>query len=122
MLGLKKLRRLAVSSCRSLISLPQSIKCLTTLDSLCIEDCKNLDLRIEEGEDAQFSLHKLELRELPKLVDFPQWLIRGFTNTLKVLEVAYCDNLRELPNCLQNMASLQELRFIDCTKLNNNLL
>ncbi|KAG8657607.1 hypothetical protein MANES_03G083242v8 [Manihot esculenta] len=121
-IGLKKLRRLAVSSCRSLISLPQSIKCLTALDSLCIEDCKNLDLRIEEGEDAQFSLHKLELRELPKLVDFPQWPIRGFTNTLKVLEVAYCDNLRELPNCLQNMASLQELRFIDCTKLNNNLL
>ncbi|OAY40314.2 hypothetical protein MANES_09G010450v8 [Manihot esculenta] len=106
MLGLQKLRRLAVSSCRSLISLPRSIKCLTALDR----------------EDTQFRLHKLELRELPKLVDFPQWLIQGFINSLKVLEVAYCDNLRELPNCLQNMACLQELQFIDCTKLNNNPL
>ncbi|XP_021602421.1 disease resistance protein TAO1-like [Manihot esculenta] len=122
MQGLKKLRRLVVWDCESLISLPQSIKCLTTLDTLSIAGCDNLELRMEEGEETQFSLQRLELRWLPKIVDFSEWLIRGSTNSLKVLEVKRCDNLRELPNCLQNMASHPEVRIIDCPELNNDPL
>ncbi|KAG8646749.1 hypothetical protein MANES_09G025800v8 [Manihot esculenta] len=122
MLGLKKLRRLVISGCESLISLPQSIKCLTTLDTLCIGRCENLELRMEEGEETQFSLQRLQLRSLPKIVDFPEWLIRGSTNSLKVLEVTQCNNLIELPNCLQNMASHPEVRIIDCRELNNDPL
>ncbi|KAJ9184773.1 hypothetical protein P3X46_004464 [Hevea brasiliensis] len=115
MQGLKKLRRLIVRYCRSLKSLPQSIKCLTALETLCIEGCENLDLIMEEGEEnrypTRFSLQKLELEFLPKLVEFPQWLIRGSTNSLKVIKVERCNNLRELPECLQNMASLQEVQI-----------
>ncbi|XP_043816282.1 putative disease resistance protein RGA1 isoform X1 [Manihot esculenta] len=122
MQGLKKLRRLVISFCESLISLPQSIKCLTTLDTLCIAGCDNLELRMEEGEETQFSLQRLELGRLPKIVDFPEWLIRGSTNSLKVLKVEGCNNLRELPNCLQNMASHPEVQIIRCPKLNNNPL
>ncbi|KAG8646747.1 putative disease resistance protein RGA3 [Manihot esculenta] len=122
MQGLEKLRRLVISACESLICLPQSIKCLTTLDTLCIAGCDNLELRMEEGEETQFSLQRLELRRLPKIVDFPEWLIRGSTNSLKVLEVEKCNNLRELPNCLQNMASHPEIRIIDCPELNNDPL
>uniref|UniRef100_A0A199UBI9 Uncharacterized protein n=1 Tax=Manihot esculenta TaxID=3983 RepID=A0A199UBI9_MANES len=112
--GLKKLRRLVISDCERLISLPQSIKCLKTLDTLCIDDYAKLDLRMEEGEEKQFSLQRLELRWLPKIVDFPEWLIRGSTNSLKVLKVEECNNLRELPNCLQNMASHPEVQIIRC--------
>ncbi|KAG8646709.1 hypothetical protein MANES_09G024786v8 [Manihot esculenta] len=122
MQGLKKLRRLVISGCRRLISLPQSIKCLTTLDTLCIARCENLELRMEEGEETQFSLLRLELGWLPKIVDFPEWLIRGSTNSLKVLEVQRCNNLRELPNCLQNIASHPEVRIIDCPELINDPL
>uniref|UniRef100_A0A199UBN9 Disease resistance protein RGA3 n=1 Tax=Manihot esculenta TaxID=3983 RepID=A0A199UBN9_MANES len=122
MQGLKKLRRLVIFGCESLISLPQSIKCLATLDTICIDDCENLDLRMKEGEETQFSLQRLELRRLPKIVDFPEWLIRRSTNSLKVLKVQECNNLKELPNCLQNMASHPEVRIIRCPKLNNNPL
>uniref|UniRef100_A0A2C9V7A5 NB-ARC domain-containing protein n=1 Tax=Manihot esculenta TaxID=3983 RepID=A0A2C9V7A5_MANES len=127
--------------CRRLISLPQSIKCLTTLDTLCIDGCEkldlrmeegeetlcidgceNLDLRMEEGEETQFSLQRLELRWLPKILDFPEWLIQGSTNSLEVLEVEQCNSLGELAICLQNMASHPEVRIIDCPELNNNPL
>ncbi|KAJ9184859.1 hypothetical protein P3X46_004545 [Hevea brasiliensis] len=124
MQGLKMLRRLFVCFRRSLTSLPQNIKCLMALETLCIDECENLDLAMEEGENnqfpTQFSLQKLELRNLPKLLEFPQWLIQGSTNNLKVMRIGECDNLRELPECLQNMASLQELRITDYPKLNNN--
>ncbi|XP_057999811.1 putative disease resistance protein RGA3 isoform X2 [Hevea brasiliensis] len=124
MQGLKKLRRLKIDYCRSLTSLPQSIKCLTALETLCIKGCENLDLIMEEGEEnqypTQFSLQKLELEFLPKLVEFPQWLIRGSTNSLKVIKVERCNNLRELPECLQNMASLQEVQIKGCPQLNND--
>ncbi len=104
MQGLNKLRRLIIGYCRSLISLPQSIKCLTALETLYIIECENLDLITEEGEEnqypTQFSLQKLELRYLPKLMKFPQWLIQGSTNSLKVMKVEGCYNLRELPKCL----------------------
>ncbi|KAF2282638.1 hypothetical protein GH714_043719 [Hevea brasiliensis] len=113
--------------CRSLTSLPQNIECLRELETLCIDECENLDLAMEEGEDnqfpTQFSLQKLELRNLPKLVEFPQWLIRlirGSTNSLKVMKVEGCRNLRELPECLQNMASLPEVQIKDCPQLNND--
>ncbi|XP_057999222.1 probable disease resistance protein At4g27220 [Hevea brasiliensis] len=124
MQGLKMLRRLIIDCCESLISLPQSIKCLMALETLCIQECENLDLAMEEGEDnqfpTQFSLQKLELRNLPKLVEFPQWRIRGSTNSLKVMKVKGCRNLRELPECLQNMASLQEVQIKNCPQLNND--
>ncbi|KAF2307879.1 hypothetical protein GH714_032952 [Hevea brasiliensis] len=127
MQGLKMLRRLFVCFCRSLTSLPQNIECLRELETLCIDECENLDLAMEEGEDnqfpTQFSLQKLELRNLPKLVEFPQWLIRlirGSTNSLKVMKVEGCRNLRELPECLQNMASLPEVQIKDCPQLNND--
>ncbi|KAJ9184775.1 hypothetical protein P3X46_004466 [Hevea brasiliensis] len=124
MQGLKMLRRLFICFCRSLTSLPQNIKCLMALETLCIHECENLDLAMEEGEDnqfpTQFSLQKLELRNLPKLVEFPQWLIRGSTNSLKVMKVEGCRNLRELPECLQNMASLLEVQIKYCPQLNND--
>ncbi|KAF2307877.1 hypothetical protein GH714_032837 [Hevea brasiliensis] len=126
MQGLKKLRTLTVADCKRLMSLPQSIKCLTALDTLYIVRCENLDLTMGEGEGnqyvIQFSLQQLELRHLSKLVDFPQWLAGGCTNGLKVMIVEDCDNLRKLPECLQNIASLQELRIKRCPKLNSDTL
>ncbi|KAG8646725.1 hypothetical protein MANES_09G025560v8 [Manihot esculenta] len=111
---LQSLQTLLLYECWNLQELPEDIRCMINL--------RNLDLRMEEGEETQFSLVRLALRWLPKIVDFPEWLIRGSTNSLKVLEVERCNNLRELPNCLQNMASHPEVQIIDCPKLNNNPL
>ncbi|KAF2307930.1 hypothetical protein GH714_033443 [Hevea brasiliensis] len=88
MQGLKHLRTLSIYLCKSLISLPQNFKYLTALETLNITRCKNLNLTMEEGKDdqdlARFRLQKLALVGLPKLVEFPEWLLRGSTNTLQI--------------------------------------
>ncbi|XP_057999900.1 putative disease resistance protein RGA4 [Hevea brasiliensis] len=94
------------------------MKYLTALEILHIEDCENLNLMMEEGKADQdlsrFSLQRLILKKLPELVEFPEWLLRGSTNTLQLLKVRWCDNLKELPRCLQNIVSLQQLVIEDC--------
>ncbi|KAF2307982.1 hypothetical protein GH714_034063 [Hevea brasiliensis] len=121
MQGLKHLRTLTIFRCESLISLPQSMKYLTALETLHIEDCENLKLTMEEGKAdhdlARFSLQRLILISSPELVEFPEWLLRGSTNTLQLLKLRWCDNLKELPRCLQNIVSLQKLVIEDCGEL-----
>ncbi|KAF2308007.1 hypothetical protein GH714_034273 [Hevea brasiliensis] len=74
MSGLKHLRTLIIANCESLISLPQSMKYLTALEILHIEDCENLNWMMEEGKADQdlsrFSLQRLILKKLPELVEF----------------------------------------------------
>ncbi|KAF2307983.1 hypothetical protein GH714_034069 [Hevea brasiliensis] len=121
MQGLKHLRTLIIFRCESLISLPQSMKYLTALETLHIEDSENLKLTMEEGKAdqdlARFSLQRLILIKLPELVEFPEWLLRGSTNTLQFLKLRRCRNLKELPACLQNIASLQQLVIKGCNEL-----
>ncbi|XP_043816305.1 putative disease resistance protein RGA1 isoform X2 [Manihot esculenta] len=122
MQGLKHLRTLVIYDCESLISLPQSMKYLTALENLAIVNCENLNLTLEEnGKDdkhfAQFNLQKLMLKELPKLVDFPEWLLQGSSNALRFLKLENCEYIKELPVCIQNTASLQQLEIKDCDEL-----
>ncbi|XP_057999833.1 putative disease resistance protein RGA1 isoform X1 [Hevea brasiliensis] len=116
--GLKHLQTLIIGDCKSLISLPRSLKYLTTLKTLLIDNCENLNLTMGEGKDrqdlARFGLQKLILMQLPKLVEFPKWLLQGSTNTLQLLKLESCENLKELPACLQNIVSLQRLIIEDC--------
>ena len=115
MQGLTSLQTLYISQCSSLICLPQSMKCLTALETLLIDNCENLNLRMEEdGKDTQFCLQILILGELPKLVDFARWLLQGSTNSLQSLGLGPCQNLKELPVCLSNVRSLQQLGIADC--------
>ncbi|XP_021622981.1 putative disease resistance protein RGA3 [Manihot esculenta] len=123
MQGLKHLRTLIIGDCESLISLPQSMKYLTALEILAIGNCKNLNLTLaEKGKDdkhlAQFNLQKLILKKLPKLVDFPEWLLQGSSNTLQFLKLESCEYLKELPVCIQHIASLQQLEIENCDELN----
>ncbi|KDP43125.1 hypothetical protein JCGZ_26658 [Jatropha curcas] len=121
MQGLHHLRFLLINECKSLISVPRAMKYLVALKTLCICNCENLDLTIEEGnaneELSAFSLQKLIIVGLPKLVNFPHWLLEGSNYSLQLLHLEDCDNLRELPVCFQNIVSLQELRIQNCGKL-----
>ncbi|KAF2307992.1 hypothetical protein GH714_034149 [Hevea brasiliensis] len=91
------------------------------LETLIIEDCENLNLTMEEGKTdhdlARFNLQRLILKKLPELVEFPEWLLRGSTNTLQLLKLEWCRNLKELPACLQNIVSLQQIVIEDCDEL-----
>ncbi|KAG8646649.1 putative disease resistance protein RGA1 [Manihot esculenta] len=121
MQGLKHLRTLFIFECYSLISLPQSIKYLTALETLHIEDCTNLNLtwEVDDQDLAQFSLQKLILVWLPKLVALPEWLLARSTNSLQLLKLGSCRNLKKLPACLHNMTSLQQLVINDCAEVRN---
>ncbi|XP_055961635.1 disease resistance protein RGA2-like [Mercurialis annua] len=122
MQGFINLRKLTIQGCPSLKSVPQSIKYLTSLEYLAIENCENLDLEIEEeGSDNQTRLCRLEkliLGGLPKLVELPRWLLSSYTTTLQILFLKQLHNMKQLPACL---TSLQGIRIDDCELLKEDL-
>ncbi|XP_050229820.1 disease resistance protein RGA2-like [Mercurialis annua] len=116
MQGLTSLRQLSIKLCSRLKSLPQSIKYLASLEFLVINGCKNLDLEMEESNNQQdFTqfrrLEKLILGYLPKLVEFPRWLLYSYTNTLQYFRLVNCYDLKEWPSCF---TCLQELHIDNC--------
>ncbi|KAK2645513.1 hypothetical protein Ddye_020708 [Dipteronia dyeriana] len=114
---LKALRILSINNCPNLVSLPSSIKRLSSLEDLWLQDCEkiNLDWGIgteEEGthqdlNSARPHLRVLVLEKLPKLVMLPQWLLQCSANTLQWLVIKGCPNLLALPDSLQNLKSLR---------------
>ncbi|KAM3691182.1 hypothetical protein ACB098_09G177700 [Castanea mollissima] len=115
------LRTLAVSDCPSLTSLSLNIKHLTALETLGIFDCKELSLMEMEGEDNQdlkLSLQNLVIKGLPKLEVLPQWL-QGSANTLQLLGIVECENLKALPEWLPHLKSLHTLVIDACPKLSS---
>ncbi|KAG6639441.1 hypothetical protein CIPAW_10G100600 [Carya illinoinensis] len=117
---LTNLRILVFVGCESLISLPPIIKHLTSLESLYINYCNEMDLT-GGGEDAQdfnLRLQILEIEGLPKVEVLPEWLL-GSTNTLKELYIKWCGNLKALPEWLPTLKSLQTLVITDCDELSS---
>ncbi|XP_030927745.1 putative disease resistance protein RGA1 [Quercus lobata] len=115
------LRTLIVSKCPSLTSLSLSIKHLTALENLTILDCKELSLMEMEGEDNQdlnLSLQNLIIGGLPKLEVLPQWL-QGSANTLQVILIGECENLKALSEWLPRLKSLHTLRIFECPNLSS---
>ncbi|XP_037497024.1 disease resistance protein RPV1-like [Jatropha curcas] len=109
--GLKRLQTLVIRDCDSLVCLPPSVRFLASLKTLVIADCRSLSLTMKEDSASQFSLRELKIGGLSKLVDFPEWLLRGSTNSLKVIEVVSCHSLRDLPDYIQNIQSLEEFHI-----------
>ncbi|XP_031249203.1 putative disease resistance protein RGA4 [Pistacia vera] len=61
-------------------------------------------------------LRLLVMKELPQLVEFPQWLIQFSTNTLESLEILNCSNLKALP---ESMQKLKVLHVVNCPELSS---
>ncbi|XP_030512517.1 putative disease resistance protein RGA1 [Rhodamnia argentea] len=102
------LRELEIKKCPGLTSLPQGIKNLKALEDLWIEDCDSL--RLPEGESNEASsmsrLQTIRFKGLPELVSFPGWL-EGSASTLQKIRIEDCPKLSELPEWLQNCSSLR---------------
>ncbi|XP_065616174.1 disease resistance protein RGA2-like [Quercus suber] len=111
---LTNLQTLAVGDCPSLTSLSHSIKHLTSLENLMIENCEELSLTDkEENQDLKLSLRLLVIENLPKLEVLPQWL-QASANTLQHLKIEDCCNFTALPEWLPRLKSLQTLIIRDC--------
>jgi len=123
MQGLKSLRKLVIIDSDNLISLPRSIKCLTTLEELFVNNCEKLDLMtIKEEKEEKIQSLSLSLRivifaNLPATLALPEQLLQGSTESLQTFIIRYCPNIREMPDCIDNLKKLQNLEIRDCSSL-----
>ncbi|KAK7392864.1 hypothetical protein VNO78_21314 [Psophocarpus tetragonolobus] len=112
---LSNLKTLVFDKCGTLKSL--SFNLIKNVENLMIKDCENLELSMDLGNQIPNSrIHFLTLLGLPRLVSLPQW-IQGSKNTLQVLLIGYCKNLKELPEWLPTLTCLKTLAIGDCPKL-----
>ncbi|KAF7851997.1 hypothetical protein BT93_L1690 [Corymbia citriodora subsp. variegata] len=117
---LTSLRKLWIMECPKLASLPQGIKNLKALEDLLILACESLRLPEEESNEPRSTsrLQAFLIGGLPEIVSLPGWL-EGSASTLKRINIAYCPNLRELPEWLPNCSSLRTLEIEGCPELSS---
>ncbi|PKI62806.1 hypothetical protein CRG98_016757 [Punica granatum] len=116
------LQILTITDCKGLKSLLPGrliLPLLTSLDSLVLSYCPELDLSIGESEDmpmaaySQFTkLRELEFYEIEKMETLPWW-IQHLTN-LESLVIISCENLKALPEWFPNLTSLEHLAICSC--------
>ncbi|XP_031254344.1 disease resistance protein RGA2-like [Pistacia vera] len=118
--SLTALRTLCIQECGCLISLPCSMKKLTRLEKLVIQDCPKLNLKMElQEEDTYLNLQTFMLIDLPALEYLPQLILQGSATTLQYMRIEKCPSLKALPEWFQNLTSLQKLEIISCRRLSS---
>jgi Leucine-rich repeat (LRR) protein len=123
MQGLKGLRKLVIGGCDSLISLPRSIKYLTTLEEFYIINCEKLDLMIIEKEKEKKNqppsppLRIVIFGNLLATLALPEQLLRGFTESLQTFIITDYPNIEKMPECIGNLKKLQKLEITRCPRL-----
>jgi Leucine-rich repeat (LRR) protein len=116
---LTNLRTLVIIGCNRLTSLTHDIKHLTAVETLIIENCRELSLAGgEDNWNLKLNLRKLKILGLPKLEVLPQWL-KGSADTLQFLSIGDCQNLMALPEWLPSLKSLRTLEIFYCSKLSS---
>ncbi|EOY10167.1 Leucine-rich repeat containing protein, putative isoform 1 [Theobroma cacao] len=125
--NLTQLRTLVIGMCKNLISLPHGLNCLTNLENLAILHCERLELEGKEDNSQEqhiaqgLRLRRLLLGGLPKLKTLPKWLlIQGsgsHTLSLEMLEIFGCLELASLPEVMQCLTALVELKIEYCPLL-----
>jgi len=124
MQGLRRLRKLLIVECNRLISLPRSIKCLTTLEEFYINKYKKLDLMTIKKKKKEETILPLSLSlcivifdNLPSTIALPEQLFQGSTESLQTYIIRDCPNIGEMPDCIGNLNKLQNLEIRDCPSL-----
>jgi hypothetical protein len=110
---------LVIGGCDSLISLPRSIKYLTTLEEFYIIDCEKLDLMIikEKNQPPSLPLRIVIFRNLLATLAIPEQLLRGSTESLQTFIITDCPNIEKMPECIGNLKKLQKLEITRCPRL-----
>jgi len=134
------LEKLVIKDWKDLKSLPKGFDHLTSLQSLNIENCQELDLHLSSIKwEGLKNLRSLTIRENPKLKTLPLGVYKATSlqdlqlhncpqmtslsetiDNLKSLEkfvISECDKLASLPKALKNLEDLHTLIILDCTLL-----
>ncbi|CAN4120643.1 unnamed protein product [Withania somnifera] len=112
--SLGSLQYLSIQYCRNLISLSTCLTHLTSLQSLYIAYCPQLDLSNEEAMQFEVlgNLSTFSVRGLDKLMSLPLWL-QHFSATLKSINIWECDYLATIPECIGDLIALNRLVIDD---------
>ncbi|WVZ09585.1 hypothetical protein V8G54_014115, partial [Vigna mungo] len=112
------LKTLQIRDCSKLLYLPQGFKSLSSLESLTIERCAELDLDRSKTEwEGLKRLRFLIIKEIPKLKSLP-WGVEDVTS-LEELELHECPALLNLPETIANLTSLTKLVISKCGELDS---
>ncbi|TYJ12498.1 hypothetical protein E1A91_A11G355400v1 [Gossypium mustelinum] len=115
-LPLSKLKSFHVENIEELDAhkLDEYLQHFTSLKTLTIRDCKELDLEGMQWE-ALKNLSHLEIDNIPQLVSLPLGLQHLFQ--LKTLEIKNCNGLRSLFPVFQHLTFLEEFSIWNCKEL-----
>ena len=96
------------------------MRCCTTLRTLVVDECEQLELASGPDEviNNQLSLQTLMIYKLPETTALPNWL-QGAADTLHILGVQDCCKLAALPEWSPNLTTLETLAIIDCPNLSS---
>ncbi|PKI31676.1 hypothetical protein CRG98_047930 [Punica granatum] len=111
---------MTIARCPKLTSLSHGMQNLNKLKRLCIRECSQLGLSVDENGNAlQFqaltSLRCLVIYGILKLISLPDWLLH--LTILEVLYLSNSSNLVALPGWIGDLLSLSRLEIIQCGSL-----
>ncbi|KAL6328558.1 hypothetical protein AAG906_038753 [Vitis piasezkii] len=107
------LKSLSIRCINDLISLPEGLQHLSTLQTLTIRDCSTeLCLHLISFSS---SLKSLYINEIEDLISLPEGL--QHVSTLQTLTIRGCSSLATLPDWIGRLTSLSELCIDECPNL-----
>ncbi|KAH6819357.1 hypothetical protein C2S51_002960 [Perilla frutescens var. frutescens] len=115
--NLNSIRVLRIYDCPRLVTLPDSLKCLVSLEKLWIWNCEELNFGEGDAVQGLTCLQSLLLMGLPKLINLPEGLTQNVARTLKFLRIANCARFAALPEWVVSFTLLQRLYVEDCPNL-----
>ncbi|XP_017979926.1 PREDICTED: disease resistance protein RGA2 [Theobroma cacao] len=110
---LTSLQDLLVENCSNLRALPDWILNLTSLETLQIWNCLELQ-HMPRGTHQLTSLKKLSVENCPNLRALPDWILK--LTSLKTLQIWKCLELQYMPEGTPRLTSLEKL-YVDCHNL-----
>ncbi|KAL8532070.1 hypothetical protein ACS0TY_008616 [Phlomoides rotata] len=112
----KVLEWLDISACDGLRSFPTSLlKGLCSLRSLWFQNCKKLKPLLGPLERSPPALRNLLLNGLPELEYLPENV--QLLTSLEELRIWNCEKLKSLPEGFKDLTSLRELEIVGCAQL-----
>ncbi|XP_017979685.1 PREDICTED: putative disease resistance protein RGA4 [Theobroma cacao] len=113
-LNLTSLETLRIRGCLELQYMPEGTPQLTSLEELSVQNCLNL-VALPDWILNLTSLRSLQIEECLDLQYIPEGTHQ--LTSLKELFVGKCPNLRALPDWILNLTSLKTLRIQGCIEL-----
>ena len=115
----KSIRFLCFSGCKNLRALPHELISCTTLLTLIVRECEQLDFASAPNyKVGQLKLQTFMIGDLPETRDLTEWLQQA-AKTLKNLHIQNCPKLATLPEWLPKLTLLERLVIINCPNLSS---